>query len=129
MAGMSRRLLLAVVIALWVSGCGALPVPIGGGEVILMNVANNGPGAARLAVAMPGDQGRIVGSADPAIVPAGKTVLVRFVVPAGGHWSIWANAGELMGDFDLKGQRGNVPMGIDIGPDGSPTWWCKGDCP
>lgn len=126
---MSRRLMLSLVIAVWVTACGTLPVPIGGGEVIVMNVANKGPGPARLAVAMPGDQGRIVGTADPAIVPAGATVLVRFVVPVGGHWSIWANGGELMGDFDLKGQRGNVPMGIDIGADGSPGWWCQANCP
>jgi hypothetical protein len=127
--GMSRRLLLAVVIALWVSGCGVLPVPIGGGEVIVMNVANNSPGPARLAVAMARDEGRVVGTADPTIVPAGQTVLVRFVVPAGSHWSIWANGGELMGDFDLKGQRGNVPMGIVIDVNGSPSWWCEGNCP
>ena len=54
---------------------------------------------------------------------------VRFFVPASGGWAIWANGGELMGEFDLKGKRGNVPMGIDIGQDGQPGWWCKADCP
>ena len=54
---------------------------------------------------------------------------VRFFVPASGGWAIWANGGELMGEFDLKGKRGNVPMGIDIGRDGQPGWWCKADCP
>jgi hypothetical protein len=126
---MSQRLLLTLVIAIWVTGCGVLPVPIGGGDVLVMNVANKGPGPASLVVAMPGDQSRIVGSADPAIIPTGGAALVRFVVPVTGHWSIWANGGELMGDFDLKGQRGNVPIGIDIGADGSPTWWCKANCP
>ena len=47
------------------------------------------------------------------------TVKVRFLVPANDQWAIWANGGELMGEFDVGERRGNIPMGIDIGADGS----------
>jgi hypothetical protein len=100
-----------------------------GGEAIVMQVANHSPRPVTLAVAAPGDEGRIIGSVDPSIVPAGQTVMVRFLVPPTDHWGIWANGGELMGDYDVNGRRGNIPMGIEVGVDGSPTWWCKANCP
>jgi hypothetical protein len=121
--------LLAVVVGAQLAGCQFVPAELRGGELIVMEVENNSGRPAALAVAAQGNIGEVVGSAEPAVVPAGQTMTVRFFVPASGGWAIWANGGELMGEFDLKGKRGNVPMGIDIGQDGQPGWWCKADCP
>ena len=125
----ARRVLCALVIGGTVVGCGVIPTPLLNGEVIVMQVVNHSPRPAALVVAAPGEIGKVVGSVDPAIVPAGQTVMVRFLVPPTGAWAIWANGGELMGNLDVKGARGKVPMGIDIGDDGSPGWWCKANCP
>jgi hypothetical protein len=124
-----RRVLLVLVIGGLVAGCDVLPVPVLNGELIVMDVANLSPRPARLAVAAPGDGSKVVGAVDPAIVPAGRTMKVRFFVPPGGSWAIFANGGELMGDHDVRERRGILPMGIDIGADGSLGWWCKGNCP
>jgi hypothetical protein len=124
-----RRFLLALLYGALVLGCGLMPVPVLNGEVIVMEVANHGAQPATLVVASSGDERKIVGSAEPSIVPAGQTVTVRFVVPPAGHWAIWANGGELMGDRDIGQRRGKLPMGIDIGGDGSPGWWCQANCP
>ena len=125
----SRRLLLAVLVGGLGAGCDVIPVPVLNGELIVMEVANSSPRPATLAVSAPGNVRDIVGSADPAVVPARRTATVRFLVPATDHWAIWANGGELMSDTDVKGRRGKIPMGIDIAADGSPGWWCKADCP
>ena len=124
-----RRLLLALSMGGFIAACGVVPVPMLDGELIVMEVTNQSPRPATLVVAAPGQVREVVGSVDPAIVPAGGSATVRFLVPATGHWSIWANDGELMGHFDIGKRRGHIPMGIDIGPDGSPSWWCKNDCP
>jgi hypothetical protein len=124
-----RRVLLALVVGGLVAGCDVLPVPVLNGELIVMDVANLSPRPARLAVAAPGDESQVVGAVDPAIVPAGRTMKVRFFVPPSGSWAIWANGGELMGDHDIKERRGILPMGIDIGPNGELGWWCNGNCP
>lgn len=124
-----RRVLLALAVGGLVIGCGVIPTPLLDGQLIVMEVANRSPRPAILVVAASGDQGRIVGSVEPASVPAGQTVTVRFSVPPTGSWAIWANGGELMGESDLKGRRGDVQMGIDIGPDGTPSWWCQANCP
>ena len=124
-----RRVLLALMVAGLVAGCDLLPVPVLNGELIVMDVANLSPRPARLAVTAPGDESNVVGAVDPAIVPAGRTMTVRFFVPPSGSWAVWANGGELMGDHDVGKRRGIIPMGIDIGADGSPGWWCRGNCP
>jgi hypothetical protein len=124
-----RSVLLAFVAGGLVVGCEVIPASLLGGEAIVMDVANQSARPATLAVAAPGAEGTIVGSADPAVVPAHTTVTVRFLVPPTGQWAIWANGGELMGSHDVRGRRGKLPMGIDIGADGSPGWWCQGNCP
>jgi hypothetical protein len=121
--------LLAVVVGGLIAGCEVIPAPMLGGEAIVMDVANRSARPATLAVAAPGEERKIVGSAAPAIVPPHTTVTVRFVVPPTGQWAIWANGGELMGSFDVKERRGKIPMGIDIDEGGSPGWWCQGNCP
>ena len=120
---------LVIVASVLAAGCQFVPAELRGGELIIMEVANHAGRPATLAVASQGNVGDVVGSAEPAVVPPGQTMTVRFIVPPSGGWAIWANGGELMGEFDLKGKRGNVPMGIDIGQDGQPGWWCKADCP
>jgi hypothetical protein len=124
-----QSVFLALVVGGLVAGCQMIPAPLLGGDAIVMEVTNGSARLATLVVAEAGDVRKIVGSADPAIVPSGATMKVRFIVPPTGNWAIWANGGELMGDFDVKGRRGNLPMGIDIGADGSPSWWCKDNCP
>lgn len=125
----ARRVLLAIVVGGLAVGCDVLPVVLPGGQQIVMEVANHSPRPATLAVAVHGDVSKIVGSVTPAIIQAGATATVRFTVPPTDDWAIWANDGELMSDLDLHQRRGNIPMGIDIGSDGSPSWWCKADCP
>lgn len=129
---MDRRIafaLLAIVATFEAAGCQFVPNEFRGGQLIVMRVANNSGRPASLVVASPGNIGQVVGSAEPAIVPSGQTLNVRFFVPPSGRWAIWANGGELMSDRDVRDKRGNLPMGIDIGADGTPTWWCQADCP
>jgi hypothetical protein len=125
----ARRVLLALVIGGLAAGCDVLPTPILSGDLIVLEVTNNSPRPIPLTVAMPGDERRVVGSVDPPLVPPGTTVMARFLVPRTANWAIFANGGELMGSVDVKERRGNLPMGIDIGVDGSQGWWCKEDCP
>jgi len=103
-------------------------MPMLDGELIVMDVTNQSPRPATLVVAR-GDRGNVVGSVDPAVIPPRGNATVRFLVPPTGQWAIWANDGELMSDTDVGNQRGSIRMGIDIGPDGSPSWWCERDCP
>ena len=124
-----RSVLLALVVGSLAAGCDVIPAPLLGGEAIVMEVTNDSARPATLVVAAMGDVRKIVGSADPPFVPAGAKVTVRFLVPPTDDWAIWANGGELMGSVDLKGRRGKVPMGIDIGADGTPGWWCQANCP
>ena len=115
-----------------VAGCDVLPAPILNGDLIVLQVKNGSPRPIPLAVAMPGarpGEERVVGSVDPPIVPAGATVMARFLVPRTGNWAIFANGGEMMSNFDVNDARGNLPMGIDIAVDGSQSWWCTQDCP
>jgi hypothetical protein len=129
MEGMSpvRRIAFAIVVGSLVAGCGF--VPMLDGDAIVIEVANHSPRPVPLVVAAPGEIQKIVGAANPAIVPAGATVTARFSVPRSGSWAIWANGGELIGDLDVKGRRGPLPIGIDIDPNGDPSWWCRDNCP
>lgn len=124
-----RRVLLAVATVSLLGGCDVVPAPVLNADVIVLQVSNSSPGPVRLTVATSGDERRVVGSVDPPVVPPGKTVMARFLVPRTNEWSIFANGAELIGSFDVKGRRGNLPMGIDIAPDGSQGWWCAQDCP
>jgi len=124
-----RRLLLALSLGGVLAACGVLPVPMLDGEVIVMDVTNQSPRPATLVVAAPGQRDKVLGSVDPSVIPARANATVRFLVPKTGQWAIWANDGELMSDTDVGERRGGIPMGIDIGPDGSAGWWCKNDCP
>ena len=124
------RVLLAVLLAGLFAGCGSLPIPQFGGELIVMEVANESARPATLMVAESGPGGKAVGSVDPAVVPPGTTMIVRFVVPPSGSWAIFANGGEMMGHHDLKERRGDIPMGITIDAQGNQGWWCNGaNCP
>jgi hypothetical protein len=125
----ARGVLLALVIGGIAAGCDVLPTPILNGDMIVLQVTNSSPRPIPLTVAMPGDERRVVGSVDPPVVPPGTTVMARFLVPRTGQWAIFANGGEMMGSFDLKARRGNLPMGIDISSDGSQGWWCTEACP
>ena len=122
-----RRLVFGVVVAGLVAGCGF--VPMLDGDAIVIEVANHSPRPVPLVVASPGEIGKIVGAANPAIVPPGATITARFSVPRTGSWAIWANGGELIGNLDVNGRRGPLPIGIDIDQNGNPGWWCRENCP
>jgi hypothetical protein len=126
---MGRRIVFALVVGVVVAGCSAIPAPFLGGDQIVMDVANRSARPATLSVSAAGDQRVVLGAADPAIVPPGVVMKVRFVVPSTGQWAIWANGGELMSNLDLKGRRGVLPVGIEIDRDGNVSWWCQQDCP
>lgn len=124
-----RRVLLALVTASLLGGCDVLPAAVLNADMIVLQVSNSSSQPVPMTVAASGDERRVVGSVDPPLVPPGNTVMARFLVPRTNDWSIFANGGELIGSFDVKGRRGNLPMGIDIAADGSPSWWCAQDCP
>ena len=94
-----------------------------------MEVANDGPRPVSLAVGSPGDRGVIRGSVEPAFLGARQAATVRFLVPPADDWAIFVDGNELMGSFDVGRRRGAIPMGIEIGADGSVSWWCRADCP
>ena len=121
--------ILIALLAVLIAGCEYIPAQLRGGELIVMEVANRAGRPATLAVAAPGEIGRVIGSAEPAVIPPGQTVTVNFFVPPSGDWAIWANGGELMGSHDIGRRRGSLPMGIEISADGSPAWWCNTNCP
>ena len=106
-----------------------VPSSLLGGDVILMEVANHSPWPVPLTVAVPGEKGQVVGAADPAVIPPGVTMVVRFIVPPDRDWAIWANSGELMSNADLRGHRGALSVGIEIQKNGDLGWWCEDDCP
>src|SRR5262245_27632690 len=120
---------LALVAGAIVGGCQMLPVPLAGGDLIVMEVRNRSGQPATLVVAAPGTIQDVVGAVDPAVVAAHQTVDVRFFVPSTGWWAIWANGGELMGKADVGARRGAIPMGIEIDAGGVPSWWCGRGCP
>lgn len=125
----ARAVLLVVLSSVVLFGCQVVPPAILGGEAIVMDVANDSPRPIALVVAAPGEITKVVGSVDPAFVPPGGKVTARFIVPSAGPWAIFAGGGELMGSIDVGARRGALPMGIEIGPDGSQSWWCQADCP
>ena len=50
-------------------------------------------------------------------MPAGVRRLVTFTVP-GGEWVIYVNDQALVSDIDLGGRRGDLPVKIQIEPNG-----------
>jgi hypothetical protein len=88
---MDRRLafaLLAIVATFQAAACEVIPSQFRGGQLIVMQVANKSGRPASLVVASPGNIGQIVGSVEPAVVPSGQTLNVRFFVPPSGRWAI-----------------------------------------
>ena len=125
----SQRLVLMLLAGGSVAACGAFPTPMLGGEAIVLQVANASVRPVALSVASPEDGRTLVGSVDPPVVPPGKTVMAHFLVPPNGRWAISAGDDQLIGDGDVKGKRGQLPIGIDIDVNGNVTWWCQADCP
>ena len=123
------RRAVALVATVLVAACQFVPPQLRGNDLIVMEVKNGAPRPLALVVATMSDESEVVGSAEPAVVPAGQTMMVNFFVPRSGEWAIWANGGQLMGEPDLRGRRGTVPMGIEVDSNGGLRWWCQGDCP
>lgn len=88
-----------------------------------VKVINRSPRPATLVVAVDGPQGagRVVGTANPAVVPPGTTVDVTFGLPPSDDWAIFVNPGPNMGPLLLPMDIPSVDW-IEIGADGSPAW-------
>ena len=71
--------------------------------------------------------GKLVGTAQPASIPAGATVDVTFTVPPDGQgWAIFVNPtptlGSLIGAIDVPpGVSGRLPLTITINEQGDPS--------
>lgn len=120
----TRPLALALVL-IALTGCDLAPfgpaVPPGG-RTWTIKVINRSARPATLVVAIDGlGAGRVVGTANPGVVPPGTTVDAIFGVPPGDGWAIFVNPGPNMGPLLLPT---DVPLAdlIEIGADGGPSW-------
>lgn len=77
--------------------------------------------------------GKVVGIAQPNVVPPQTRLDVSFLVPDTNNWAIFVNPGPDMGPLllasDLRGCFGRVGIEIGIGSRGDPYWsaperWC-----
>ena len=97
-----------------------------GGRRWVVTVENQSPRPAQLFVAEDrSPMGRVVGTANPSIVPPGATVDVVFGVPQGGMWAIFVNPGPNIGALVVapdvpREATGKMPFKIVVNADGSP---------
>lgn len=130
----SAAALATLVLAGLLAACGVLnlPPPAGSREWII-TVDNQSGAPARLFVAEDEQpMGATVGTVVPNTVPAGATQEVVVTVPPGDGWAIFVNPGPMLGPLLLAGDvppnfSGDLPIGIGIGPDGSPFASMEGD--
>jgi hypothetical protein len=114
------------VLAITLFACDQLPLAPGGTRPLVMEVANQSGRPVPLVVATPGRTSDVVGVAQPALIPPGQTLQVRFFVPVSEAWAIYANGGELIGSIDAPERLAPGSYGIQIGPDGGAGWWAEG---
>jgi hypothetical protein len=129
----SRRLAALVLILATLGAAGCELVEPSGREVptgmraLIIPVANESGRPAVLLVAEDRHPvGQPVGSAEPAVVPPGQTLDVRFIVPNAPGWAIFVNPGPEIGpllmEVELRNCVGHVPASIQVGPRGEPSW-------
>lgn len=124
------RLVTLALVIVALAGCDLAPFGPGlppGGRAWTITVINRSPRPATLVVAVDGPQGpgRVVGTANPGIAPAGTTVDVTFGLPPGDDWAIFVNPGPNMGPLLLPSDILHAD-GIVIGSDGGPSWTSGG---
>jgi hypothetical protein len=127
-----RRVLIAgiaLTIAIVLIACDAVPQVLHPGtRVWIIPVQNMSGRPAVLAVAEDGSpMGKIVGTAQPAIVPAGQTVDVTFTVPSTRQgWAVFVNPTPNIGALITAGDvplaaSGRLPLLIMVDEQGSPS--------
>jgi hypothetical protein len=123
-------IILAATLALASTACGALPVDLlkPGSSVWIIPVQNTSGRPAVLAVAKDESPiGDLVGTAQPAVVPAGQTIDVTFTVPGDRQgWAIFVNPtpniGALITAPDVPpGATGKLPLTISVDQAGNPS--------
>lgn len=128
----TTRLAVSVLMLLVASAsmaCDAVPQVLHpGSRVWVIPVQNGSGGPAVLAVAKDeSPMGDLVGTAQPAVVPAGETVDVTFTVPPEPRgWAIFVNPtpqlGALISAADVPpGVSGKLPLTISVDQQGNPS--------
>ena len=120
---------IALFVALVAMACDAVPQVLHpGSRVWIIPVDNMSGRPAVLAVAKDGSpMGDIVGTAQPAVVPAHQKVDVIFTVPPDRQgWAIFVNPsptlGALIGASDVPpGASGRLPLSISVDDAGNPA--------
>jgi hypothetical protein len=99
-----------------------------GPRVWIIPVENMSGRPAVLAVAKDGSpMGELVGTAQPAVVPAGQTIDVTFTVPTDRQgWAIFVNPSPTLGALitasDVPpGVSGRLPLTVNVDQQGSPS--------
>ena len=126
---------IALALALVVIACDAVPQVLHpGSRVWIIPVQNVSGRPAVLAVAEDGSpMGKIVGTAQPAVVPAGQTVDVTFTVPSTRQgWAVFVNPtpniGALITASDVPpAASGRLPLVIMVEEQGSPSVQVPGE--
>jgi hypothetical protein len=133
MMDMNRRLLAGLLGAAQLASCGqsevADPTPTGTvleGRWISLVVENTGDPDQHLTVVDDRELARVVGVADPAVVPGHATVRVRFFVPDSVPWMVKSNEMLLLSAGDVAGFCGALPIRIHVAWDAGfleqPIW-------
>ena len=120
---------IVLALALITTACDAVPQVLHpGSRVWVIPVQNMSGRPALVAVAEDrSPMGKLVGTAQPASIPAGQTVEVTFTVPPEGQdWAIFVNPtptlGALIGARDVPpGVSGKLPLTIVIDQQGNPS--------
>ena len=126
---------IALTLAFVVMACDAVPQILHpGSRVWVIPVQNSSPRPALVAVAEDrSPMGNLVGTAQPATVPAGQTVDVTFTVPADrADWAIFVNPGPKFGPVittaDVpEGLSGRLPITILVDAQGLPGVMVPGE--
>jgi hypothetical protein len=130
---MRRRLTsfggIALTLAMFLTACDAVPQVLRpGSRVWIIPVQNMSGRPALLAVAKDeSPMGDLVGTAQPAAIPAGQTVDVTFTVPPDRQgWAIFVNPGPNLGALitapDVPpGVSGRLPLTITVDQQGNPS--------
>jgi hypothetical protein len=130
----------AVVLAVAVAACSVTdPLLRPGWRHVVMSVTNSSARPAVIVVAEDGGNGgaaagKIVGTAEPGVVPPGATVDVAFGLPPEQGWAIFINPSQSQGpivtQYDVPiGASGRAPLSLQVDSAGQVGALMAGDTP
>ena len=127
----------AVVLAVAVAACSVTdPLVRPGWRHIFMSVTNSSARPAIIVVAEDGGSGagKIVGTAEPGVVPPGATVDVAFGLPPEPGWAIFINPSQSQGPIVTSsdvpiGASGRAPLSLQVDGVGHVGALMAGDAP